>query len=117
MVCGIRPVGENDPAPCPVDADGGMLLVPKATSYVAAPAALHVSVGVSVTPAAASAGRGEPGAEGGAGGTIATATLSNVALAACEAVWLLTASPTSGVGPRLTGLDPMSVQVFPSTDW
>ncbi len=60
--------GENDAAAWPVVICAGGLLAPNLTSYVVAFAAVHVSVGVLLTPVAVSAGLGLPGVPGGGGG-------------------------------------------------
>src|SRR5689334_1993749 len=48
--------GANDAAVRPMATIDGGLVIPNATSYVAAPAEVHVNVGVIVTPAAPAAG-------------------------------------------------------------
>src|SRR5207302_1669638 len=51
---------------CPATTGGGGLVVPNWTSYVAAPVAVHMSVGVRLTPAAASGRVGAAGVLGAA---------------------------------------------------
>ena len=90
--------------------------MPTLTSYVVAPAAFHVSVGFGVTDAAPSVGDGESGADGGGWTPPVTATVSKVAVAAVEVVWLETASPTNTDAFIDSVADPTSVQFAPSVD-
>src|SRR5690349_5221239 len=52
---------------------------------------------------------------GGGAGT-RTVTLSNSAVAACPALWLVTSSPTYSVAPAIVAV-PTAVHVTPSLDW
>ena len=81
----------------PVATCGGGFAVPNRTSYEVAPEALHVNVGVALTPVAPLVGDGEvgvPGAEVGGGVLPAvSATLSNVDVLSAPVLWLFTRKP------------------------
>ena len=91
--------------------------MPNATSYVVAPDDVHVSVGLTLTPDAVSAGEGDAGVPGTVPPLpVVIASESNVDVLRVDVSWLLTIMPASTVAGNVIVVVPTWVHVLPSAD-